>query len=156
MRLYLIRHGKALDGLDDAARQLAKKGMADVEAVGTLLAGLGLDLPEIWHSGRVRARQTAEILAPHIAPHGRVMQHAGVDSEDPVAPIADLLRAREDDLAIAGHQPFMGDLAGLLLTGSERSEPVLFKTGSIACLGHLPEGAWTLCWMITPKVARRT
>ena len=63
MRLYLVQHGDAIPERVDPERPLSAKGRRDVEAVARLLASAGTRAVRVAHSGKLRAQQTAEVLA---------------------------------------------------------------------------------------------
>ena len=84
MDLYLVRHGKAEQGIaDDAARRLTDKGRKAVQRVARRLAEAGVQIDRIEHSGLVRAQETAEILAEglggEVAVAGDLAPDAGVE-----------------------------------------------------------------------------
>ena len=68
MKLYLIQHGEALAKEVDPDRPLSESGKADVQRVARALRDAGVEVQRVMHSGKLRARQTAEILATEIAP----------------------------------------------------------------------------------------
>ncbi len=64
MRLYLMQHGKAMAGETDARRVLNDEGRAEVKRVAEFLARTAPDKRgKVLHSGKTRARQTAQMLA---------------------------------------------------------------------------------------------
>jgi len=65
MRLYLVQHGKAKSKDEDPDRPLTDQGRNDIKKVAVFLAeNAGLKVTSIYHSGKTRARQTAEVLEP--------------------------------------------------------------------------------------------
>ncbi len=149
MRVYLVRHGKASKDPKyhhDAERPLTARGRADVEAVARFLAGAGVQVAQIRHSGLVRAAQTAEIFGAHLRPPQGVIAVRGLHYADPVEQLADDLRYETAPLMLVGHNPFMERLAALLL-GAEGSVPVWFATASTVCIERV-EGFWTLKWAL--------
>jgi broad specificity phosphatase PhoE len=60
MRVYLVQHGEAQPEAVSAERELTPRGRSDVERVANLLAGGGVRVAKVCHSGKTRARQTAE------------------------------------------------------------------------------------------------
>lgn len=129
MYLHLIRHGHALSADEDVARPLSPRGRADVTALATRLRAEGLAPAAIWHSPLRRARETAALLAQHAQPAGQPIMLIGkshLQSEDDPAKIARLLAELPPraTLAIVGHEPHLGALATLLVTG--RAEPAKF------------------------------
>jgi phosphohistidine phosphatase len=113
MLIYLVRHGEAVPTEADPARPLRKKGRAEVEATARQLLAEGAKISEIWHSGKLRAKQTALILAL-VLKVKKVIEKPGLKPDDPVSPIADLLRQTNKTILIAGHLPFLPKLANLL------------------------------------------
>jgi phosphohistidine phosphatase SixA len=67
MRLYLVQHGAAKTEAEDPQRGLTDEGRQTVERIAQFLAPLRLALDRIEHSDKLRARQTAEILAARSA-----------------------------------------------------------------------------------------
>jgi phosphohistidine phosphatase len=114
MIVCLVRHGDALPAETDPARPLSAKGQAEVEATAKELLAEGAQVSEIWHSGKLRAKQTAEILA-RVLNVSKVIEKKGLKPDDPVTPIAKLLRATDKTILIAGHLPFLPKLASLLM-----------------------------------------
>jgi len=134
MDIYLIQHAQALPAEADPERPLSPEGRAAASKLAVWLGGAGgaLLVPsirEIRHSGKPRARETAEILAPALAPG---VAPAAVENmnpkDDPRALFKEFKSSREDDGAIAliGHLPHLSKLAGLLICGNEDAEPVAF------------------------------
>ncbi|RTZ74271.1 MAG: hypothetical protein DSY99_02015 [Candidatus Neomarinimicrobiota bacterium] len=75
MRLYLIQHGQAKSADVDPDRHLTETGQQDVEKMHGFLKPMNLRVNDIWHSGKVRAAETAEILSPAIsATHGLIQR----------------------------------------------------------------------------------
>lgn len=129
--VLLVRHGEALREADDAARPLSPAGRTHVEKVAGAFAGVAVD--EVRHSGRTRARQTAEIFAVRIGvPPDRVREVPGLGPGDDVEPSAAALEADGRSVALVGHLPFMAALASRLLLGRPGSIGVSF--GDAACM----------------------
>ena len=66
MRLYLVQHGEALPKQVDPERPLSERGRSDVARVADFLKGAGIRVTRVAHSGKTRARQTAELLASFV------------------------------------------------------------------------------------------
>jgi phosphohistidine phosphatase len=155
MRLYLVQHGDAHPEAVSAERELTPRGRADVEGVAALLARSGLRASRVLHSGKTRARQSAEILAASLAPGAAPQAIAGIDPSSPAAPFVEQARGWTGDTLVAGHLPFMNRAAALLLAGREDPPVVSFQPGSIACLERDASGRWTLAWMLRPELVGR-
>ena len=61
MRIYLVQHGEAKKENEDPLRPLTEEGIKNAEKVASYLAKLNLKIKKIFHSGKLRAKQTAEI-----------------------------------------------------------------------------------------------
>lgn len=155
MRLYLVQHGEAHPEQVSPERELTPGGRADVERIAALLAQSGVRVARVTHSGKTRARQTAEILAASVAPGASPQAAAGMDPNSPVAPIAGQAGGWNEDTLLAGHLPFVNRLAALLLANREDPPVVAFQPGSVACLERDAAGRWTLAWMLRPELLTR-
>lgn len=155
MRVYLVQHGEAHAEEVSPERELTPRGRSGVERIAALLANGGVRVAKVCHSGKTRARQTAELLAARLAPGVTSEALAGINPNDPVESLADRLRGWREDALVAGHQPFMGKLVALLIAG--RSEPpvVAYQQGSVVCLERNAEGRWVLVWMVRPELVAR-
>ena len=68
MHLYLVQHGEAAPETVDPARPLTPNGRKDIETLSAFLSECGVDAQRVINSGKLRARDSAEILAGAIAP----------------------------------------------------------------------------------------
>jgi phosphohistidine phosphatase len=123
-----------------------------VERIADFLGRSGVRPTRIEHSGKTRARQTAEILAAALTSHGGEVARGGIAPKDPVGPVAEEAERWSGDAMLVGHLPFMGKLTSQLLYGSESADAVAFQPGSVACLERGDEGGWTLAWMLRPEL----
>jgi phosphohistidine phosphatase len=151
MKLYLVQHGESKPEDVDPGRGLTNKGIADVRKVADFLKPLRADVKAVWHSGKTRAQQTAEILTDVVAA-GDFQVREGLAPNDPVDPVKDKLALIHNDLMIVGHLPFLGKLASILVAGSESADVVAFRHGGIVCLERDETGAWRVHWMVTPEI----
>jgi phosphohistidine phosphatase len=157
MDVYLVQHGQALSEEQDPRRPLSEEGRAAATKVASYLAALGErlvypPLSQIWHSGKLRAEQTAEVYAVHLALELRPTVHAGMKpKDDPAATFEELtaLRAGSGAILLAGHLPHLAHLAGLLLTGEAGRAPVRLVNAAVLRLGFR-DGSWAVDWYITP------
>ena len=71
MRLFLLQHGDALAESIDPQRPLSARGRDKVERMGEFLARAGASVQRVCESGKLRARQSAEIAAAQLRPAWR-------------------------------------------------------------------------------------
>lgn len=150
MRVYLVQHGEAKPKDVDPERGLTRNGAGEVEKVADFLRSMDLTLAAVWQSGKARARQTAEILAPAVS--GAPSQRDGLAPNDPVGPIRQAIEEADADLMIVGHLPFLGRLAAALVTGDEATDIVSFRFGCVVCLERGDRGTWSVSWLVRPDL----
>jgi phosphohistidine phosphatase len=154
MQVYLVQHGESKPKEIDPERRLTESGARAVQKVADFLrTSGGFQVDAIWHSGKPRAQQTAELLRPATrADEEAVMLHDGLAPKDAVEPIQRELEQGNSNVMIVGHLPFLGRLAALLLTGNADKEVVAFQFGCVVCLNRDDAGRWKLEWMMVPKL----
>jgi phosphohistidine phosphatase len=139
MLLHLIRHGHALAADQDAGRPLSPQGRNDVERLAAHLRAAPAGMPAtLWHSPYRRARETAALLAQHAGRQVMLVGKSFLTPDDDPAKIAGLLAELPPaaDLGIVGHEPHLGALATLLVTGTV--EPVKFSMDKAGALTLAP------------------
>lgn len=151
MKVYLVRHGEAVSSGVDPQRPLSEQGLADIRKVASFIKTLKISVEHIRHSGKLRAAQTAEILAESVVVEKGCSAHEALGPNVDVTIIANELEACDTDLMIVGHLPFLAYLASLLVAGEDTANVVAFDAGSIACLNRSDPGQWQIEWMITPE-----
>jgi phosphohistidine phosphatase len=151
VRLYLVQHGQAKPESEDADRPLTAEGIDVVGRVARhAIDKLGVQVARIVHSGKTRARQTAEIWGGLLA--------TDVEQADELAPNDDptvwaaRLNAQWDDLMLVGHLPHLARLAGLLLTGDSDHGVIRFQQGGLVALDHTDAG-WAVSVVLPPESA---
>lgn len=150
MRLYFVRHGIAEDlATSDFARELTKRGRRRVATSANVMKRLGMEPSQIFSSPRLRARQTAEIIAEALGSSVTLSEavNFGFDRPDVRRLIKDL--SADDEVMFVGHNPDMSLLVSEM-TGVDAS----MKKGGLArvdVIGRaVDEGE--LVWLIAPKV----
>ncbi|HAZ13069.1 MAG: hypothetical protein A2X86_09765 [Bdellovibrionales bacterium GWA2_49_15] len=120
MLLALVRHGNAAEAIEDAMRPLSPRGIEQVSQLAHALHKQKYNFKFIFHSGLLRAEQTALGLQEHAFPQAQVMQKNTLRPENlPSEILKDLLEASQS-LVLVGHMPFMGKLADIL--GADRCD----------------------------------
>jgi phosphohistidine phosphatase len=159
--LYLIRHGVAAERgenyPDDTKRPLTNEGVQKLRKEAKALVALDITFDVILTSPLVRTRQTAEVVAgafrnappivnmPSLAPgssHNAIIEELSKQQ-------------RRHRIAMVGHEPGIGELAGRLI-GVRR--PLEFKKGAICRIDVAalpPTGPGQLKWFLTPKILRK-
>ncbi len=172
MELLLVRHGIAADarpGQPDSTRSLTLRGRRRLQRAVAGLVALDLHCDGLLHSPWRRAAQTAGLLAPLVrgpslasallaAPPGpellAAVRAAGDRGASPER------AGSEPRIALVGHQPWMGELVGLLAGGPAGGpvlgDGVLFGKGGVAWLvGACQPGGMQLRALLPPRVLRQ-
>ena len=152
MRLLLAQHGLAVDKQEDPARPLSEAGVQEVQQLARQLGSSGVRVARVWHSGKLRAAQTAELLAKQVLPKGRPETVDGIAPNDTVEEFAADVDVWQEDTLVVGHLPFMSRLVSLLMSGDAERECVRYMPGSIVCLEREVSGHWVLLWMLRPRL----
>ena len=152
MRLYLVQHGEAVAEEVDPARPLSTRGRTDVARIADFLAAGGVRVGRIMHSGKLRAEETAAILAAAVAPGSAPEAGAGLNPNDPPEAVAREAGAWDQDAMLVGHLPFMARLASRLVAGQGDAGMVAFRPGGVLCLERIDRERWTIAWMVRPEL----
>ena len=152
MKLYLVQHAKAASKQTDPQRPLTEEGRGDIQKIAAFIQPLNLSVNYLWHSGKKRAEQTAELLAEVVKINKGQTIRDGLGPNDNVTVLRDELVSIQQDVMIVGHLPFLSKLASLLLTGSESVNTVAFRQGGIVCLNRSESNQWQIDWMVTPEL----
>ena len=152
MQLYLVQHGAAKSESGDPESSLTKEGRKTVEQMADYLSLLGLSLGRIEHSEKLRARQTAQILAARLRPREGTGQIAGLAPNDDVEPMWERLQTESKSLMLIGHLPYLSRLVARLL-GMEKDRVLIeFRMGGVVRIDRGPSGEWVVCWVVTPEL----
>lgn len=154
MKLYLLQHGDAVPESVSPERPLSEKGRLDVRRLAKFVGWSAVKVNRVYHSGKHRARQSAEIVASEITDHGVPEVMAGLNPNDPVAPVAEQANGWSEDTLLAGHMPFMGRLAAELVCGDPEIPVAAFRPGTLVCLERDESGRWSVAWMLPPELIR--
>src|SRR5713101_4919030 len=152
MRLYLVQHGAAKTEAEDPQRGLTEEGQRAVERMADFLAALRLSLERIEHSEKLRARQTAEILAARLRPAEGTRQIAGIAPNDDVEPMRARLAKESKNLMLVGHLPYLSRLVARLLGLPADKQVVRFQMGGTVRLDRQETELWVVRWMLTPEL----
>jgi phosphohistidine phosphatase len=154
--VHLLRHAHAGDAerwtADDSLRPLTDKGRRQSERLGRLLAGLD-EPPDLFiTSPRVRAAQTAELVAEIVG--ASVIVDNRVGGRFDIAALEAVLLAHADSErpCIVGHDPDFSELLGDLLGAAM----VPMRKGAIARVDvptrDLVPGRGVLRYLLPPDV----
>jgi phosphohistidine phosphatase len=152
LQVYLVQHGEAKPEAEDPARPLTDRGREEVQRVAERAAALGIQVAEIRHSGKLRARETAEIFTAALFPSGGMREMDGLAPADDPGKARAVIESAREPLMLVGHLPHLSRLASLLLVGDPEREIIRFRNGAIVCLVQ-GKGGWLLQWILAPELA---
>ena len=153
MNIYLVQHGKPVPKEQNPDKSLSDRGRDDVMKMADFLKKIGIEVETVFHSGKTRAKQTAEIISSKINPGKESQKREGLSPLDDVEIIAEEIKKGQKDCMIVGHLPHMGKLVSFLTTGSDSSQVVNFQQGGVVCLRtNEEEKNWAIAWMLVPEI----
>ena len=164
MEIVIVRHGPAADRdpsrwRDDQMRPLTADGKRSTRKAARGLAALHPTLDKIVTSPAARAYETAEILRTVLKVEAELETWSELEPDTPPGPILERLQrlSRRRGICLVGHEPTMGELLGLSVTGE--SVPIArFSKGGAARIVFPAEprpGAAEIGWILTRKQLER-
>ena len=152
MKLYLMQHGQPVLKEKDPKKPLSDQGSDDVKIIAGFLRKSGVEINELIHSGKTRAKQTAELMISGLNPQARLKEKKGLTPLDDVNQIVDEINNREKNLMIIGHLPHLAKLVSRLVIRSESRPIVHFQQGGVVCLSRDKNSDWVITWMLVPAL----
>jgi phosphohistidine phosphatase len=155
MRLYLMRHGSATTEEEDQQRPLNADGRSEVEDVARRALADGMHVEHAYHSGILRARETAELFAAIVGgPRADSIRArpnlAPLDDVEPTLAWLSNEASSATSVLLVGHQPFLGRLLMRLIGGGSRQEVADLATGELIALESNARGGFDLLWILRP------
>ena len=148
MNFYLVRHGEAVSASENPERPLSSEGRKAVMRIAQLARERQVGVSAIYHSGILRAQQTAEILSEYLAPPAGVAVISGLLPEDDPAIGQAHLEASDRSIMLVGHLPYMRRLVALLVNGDAERTVVNFAPADLICCSK-ESLQWRISWHIT-------
>ncbi|NNG00541.1 MAG: phosphohistidine phosphatase SixA [Desulfobacteraceae bacterium] len=147
MAIYLVQHGMTVPKEADPRRPLSDEGREEILSVAEHLKKMGIAVPQIYHSGKARASETARILSDRIG-NGEVHEVTGMNPMDDVTLFTSSVR---NDAMYVGHLPHMGKLVSYLITGETENSVVRFIFGGVVCVEKDRQG-YHVQWYLRPSM----
>jgi phosphohistidine phosphatase len=147
--VFLVHHADAVPAHVDHMRPLSTLGARQAERVAAGVARHGAKPAVIWHSGKLRARQTAETCLRVLNPFAQFTAVRGLQADDDPETIAVALMAEARDVLIASHMPFLPMLLHRLTTGRRDRLSAEFPLNGCVALERVGE-LWKEVWREAP------
>lgn len=145
--VFLVHHGDAVGPEVDPRRPLSPWGRDAVERLAAAMSARGASPTVVWHSGKLRAKQTAEACWRACNALAEFSATRDLQPEDSPEWMRDRLRGETRDILLAGHFPHMGRLlASLKADGGYGPFPL---HGAVALVSEDQGATWTEAWRLT-------
>ncbi len=161
MEVYLLRHAQAVSEWQDSEQPLSLAGRQDVERLAFWQkTSNAIKTDHIFHSGKLRAQQTAEVLQSIGLPEANIELKAGLMPNDSVERMVEFLDIewphiypKKPNLLMVGHLPYLDRLVGLLLFNDPNKSCLDIQPCTLICLtSHY--GSWMIKWVMSPELLK--
>ena len=138
MVAFLVHHADAVGPEVDTQRPLSALGHRQAEWVASFIRDRGVAPAAIWHSGKLRSKQTAEACLRICSPFADFRMIRGLRSDDPPVWLQQELGAETRDVLLVGHMPHIAGLAHALAP-----ESAAFPAHGVVIFERNADGSWT-------------
>ena len=150
--IYFAQHGLAVDKSDDPERPLSEAGIQQTQSIADRLCISNTPVSRIFHSGKLRATQTAEIFASTLAvPTLSIADQ--LSPNDDATLLANSLN--EDNALYVGHLPHLEKLVSFLATGNNEHNIIKFQNSAVVCLIKV-DSHYQIKWFLTSELVDNT
>ena len=157
MLLYLAHHGHAENPVVDPQRPLSRRGRGQVETLARGAAARGVRPDVVWHSGKLRARQTAEAYWRVCNPLAEFSATRWMQPDDPLR-VIDVLEVETRTVLLVGHMPHLDRLLRRLTrsghdgyaahSGTDTPQATAFPLNGLVALERTETG-WVERWRVS-------
>ena len=144
MTLLLIHHAEAVSPAVDPQRPLTERGYQHATRMAELTRDHGAKPAAIWHSGKLRSRETGHAFLSVCAPFAKFQMVRGLGPDDPPGIIQAAIQRESADLALVGHWPSLPALLQLL----SPSSPPMPQHGVVALTTSDDGVTWSEIWRL--------
>jgi phosphohistidine phosphatase len=144
MNVFLIHHAEAVSPSVNPQRPLTDAGYQHALGLAELARARGAAPAVIWHSGKLRSRETGHAFLSACAPFAKFQMVRGLGPDDAPQIIQTAIQRESQDLALVGHWPSLPALLQLL---SPASAPMPLH--GIVALTTVDHGlTWSELWRL--------
>ena len=118
MTVFLIHHAEAVSPSVDPQRPLTEAGYQHALRLAEQAREHGAAPAMIWHSGKLRSRETGHAFLSACAPFAKFQMVRGLGPDDSPRIIQTAIQRESEDLALVGHWPSLPALLQLLSPAS--------------------------------------
>lgn len=150
MKVYLVRHGQAVSPQVDSSKPLSDEGHSEIEHVARTLKNMNVNVTAVYHSGKLRAEESAMILAEALEA-GTAKATGGLAPNDEPEEALELIKASDGDLMLVAHLPLLDRLLRVLVDPDEDEEIPEFSTGTLVAVEQVDDG-WQIFRALGPHM----
>ena len=147
-KLYFVQHGLAVNKTENPDRPLSAAGIKQTQNIAKQLLSSNIVIANVFHSGKLRAQQTAEIIAS-------ILNIETVSATDYLSPNDDVALIKQhlnvDKTLYVGHLPHLEKLVSSLVTEKESPNIIKFQNSAIVCL-EKNNSLYHILWYLTPQL----
>ena len=149
MKLFLVHHAEAVGPEVDTRRPLSLRGEGQAARAAREAAARGVRPAVVWHSGKLRARQTAQAFWKACNALAEFAATPDLQPDDPPHRMLNRLKGESRDMLLTGHFPHLPRLLSVLLTGRGDGGGVDFPPHGVVALETEDEGeTWRELWRL--------
>ncbi len=145
--IFLVHHGDAVGPDVDPRRPLSERGRGAALLLADEAGRRGVKPVAIWHSGKLRARQTAEAFWKICSPFASMTAERGLQPADPPVWMRDRLFGEKRDILLVGHMPNLLRLLRMLIGEDPETSSVSFPLHGMVSLESVGD-QWKESWRI--------
>jgi phosphohistidine phosphatase len=137
---------------EDPQKGLSEEGREQTERIAEVARGYRVGVSKIFHSGKARAQQTAEIFERCFTPPEGIQQRAGLKPLDDAATLAEEMELKRNWMLVS-HLPLMERLTSCLIIGKPAPTVFRFQNSGIVCIDEdSREGRAVIKWTLMPNI----
>ena len=144
--VILVHHADAVDAAIEPQRPLSATGREQAAFVANALLSRAVKPACVWHSGKLRARQTADAIWKTCNPLAELTAIRGLLPDDPPDWIKDRLTGETRTVVVVGHMPHLPRVVQALMRNIDEARIGFPAHGAIA-LEEVDEG-WVERWRV--------
>jgi len=148
INVYFVQHGVSQPKEIDEKRPLSEIGRDETQRVANKLKQQGITLNKIYHSGKLRAVQTAELFA-NIMGVTNISELEGMKPNDDANDF--LQQITENAVMYIGHLPHIHKVVSALICGDENCMPIQFQNSAVICI-EIDQFQASAKWFINPEM----
>ena len=155
MKLYCVRHCEANSADVDSLRGLTETGLEDAQKIANHMKQQAVVIPHIIHSGKLRAKQTAEVIFSSVDGDELTESPLLLDDQADINILLEDIVSWQQDTMLVGHMPYMANLvSALVMDIGDNMHLVTYAPGTVVCLKRMSEGRWIIDWVLKPENLR--